>query len=329
VALVDNLGRHAAAIEALRSAGIHVISTAEVADVLATSAEVEAVTGIPPHCTITDEMLASVDALQFVDSSPEALRKRLGHGNIYPPEQIDEALRTQFQPARLAALREIGLRLVAPLSGPAGQGAPVSAASRRSGPRDVLVVVQRPEHSESLVRRGVRLARQGAARCSVLVLRQGAASGPLTEQADVVASASGATVLVRESRDPGAAIIAAVQELNARHLVLAVPESVLLERWRGTLLERLAAQLPGVHLYVETSPQQADMEGPAEQGELPQPSYRRRGVVRVYLGYAPGCGTTTAMLEEARRRKSRGSDVVVGAVSTHDREVVGAELAEL
>jgi NitT/TauT family transport system ATP-binding protein len=332
VALVDNLGRHAAAIEALRNAGIHVISTAEVADVLATSAEVEAVTGTPSHGTITDEILASVDALQFVDSSPEALRKRLSHGNIYPPAQIDEALRTQFQPARLAALREIGLRLVAPLSGPAGQGAPALDASRRSGPRDVLVVVQRPEHSEFLVRRGVRLARQHGARCSVLVLRQGAASGPLTEQADVVASASGATVLVRESRDPGAAIIAAVQELNARHLVLAVPESVLLERWRGTLLERLAGQLPGVHLYVETSPQHADGYGAAEQAEQAEPAppaYRRRGVVRVYLGYAPGCGTTTAMLEEARRRKSRGSDVVVGAVNTHDREVVGAELADL
>ncbi|HEY7323745.1 MAG TPA: AAA-associated domain-containing protein, partial [Streptosporangiaceae bacterium] len=329
VALVDDLGHNAAGIEALRSAGIHVISTAEVADVHATAAEVQAITGTPAPGTISDETLASVDALQFVDSSPEALRKRLGHGNIYPHEQIDDALRTQFQPARLAALREIGLRLVAPRS-PAGQGADVSDASRRSGPRDVLVVVQRPEQAEHLVRRGVRLARQRAGRCTVLVLEQGAAAHPLTDQAEVVATASGATVLVRQSRDPGTAIIAAVQELNARHLVLAVPESGLLERWRSTLLERLAGQLPGVHIYIETSSYSSSQPaggGVAGDQDAPgDPLHRRRGAVRVYLGYAPGCGTTTAMLEEARRRKSRGSDVVVGAVGTRDREAVAAEL---
>ena len=334
VALVDDLGRHAAAIEALRGAGIHVISTAEVSDVLATSEEVEAITGTPAPATISDETLASADALQFVDSSPEALRKRLSHGNIYPPDQIDDALRTQFQPAKLAALREIGLRLVAMQAGPVDQADGEDATSdvfgRRSA-RDVLVAVWQPGSAERLVRRGARLARQRAARCTVLVLKQGAGADALTEQTEVTATASGATVLVRESRDPGTAIIAAVQELNARHLVLAVPTTGLLERWRGSLLERLAGQLPGVHLYVETLPQQtgdlAASNAPA--GESGGAEQVRRGEVRVYLGYAPGCGTTTAMLEEAQRRKARGGDVVVGAVDTHDREVVLAELEDL
>jgi two-component system sensor histidine kinase KdpD len=49
----------------------------------------------------------------------------------------------------------------------------------------------------------------------------------------------------------------------------------------------------------------------------------------VYLGYAPGCGTTSAMIEEAIRRRSRGTDVVIGAVSVHDREQVEAELEDL
>jgi two-component system sensor histidine kinase KdpD len=39
--------------------------------------------------------------------------------------------------------------------------------------------------------------------------------------------------------------------------------------------------------------------------------------LRVYLGYAPGSGTTTAMLDEGRRRASRGTDVVVGAYRVH------------
>ena len=45
---------------------------------------------------------------------------------------------------------------------------------------------------------------------------------------------------------------------------------------------------------------------------------RRRAILRVYLGYARGCGTTTAMLDEARRRRSRGTDVVVAAYEIHD-----------
>ncbi len=45
---------------------------------------------------------------------------------------------------------------------------------------------------------------------------------------------------------------------------------------------------------------------------------RRRAILRVYLGYAPGCGTTTAMLDEARRRAGRGTDVVVASYKVHD-----------
>jgi two-component system sensor histidine kinase KdpD len=44
---------------------------------------------------------------------------------------------------------------------------------------------------------------------------------------------------------------------------------------------------------------------------------RRRAILRVYLGYARGCGTTTAMLDEASRRASRGTDVVVASYEVH------------
>src|SRR5450756_2429558 len=52
-----------------------------------------------------------------------------------------------------------------------------------------------------------------------------------------------------------------------------------------------------------------------------------RGKFRVYLGAAPGVGKTYAMLEEGRRRKARGTDVVVGLAETHGRRHT-AELLE-
>jgi len=321
VALVDDLGRHAVPIEALRSAGIHVISTTDVADVRRMATDVQAVTGRPASGRITDDVLAGIDALQFVDSSPEALRKRLRHGNIYPPDQVEAALATEFQPARLAALREIGLRLVA-------DSVCEPAEPRRSGSQDVLVATWRPEHVEALVQHGVRLARRSGARCYVLGLGlQRPAQEALVERVEAAATAGGGSVMIRESRDAGAAIIAAAREINARHLVLAVPSAGLIERLRGTLLERLAGQLPNVHLHIEAAPGQESPTA-AEPGDRGVPS-RRRGAIRVYLGYAPGCGTTTAMLEEANRRRSRGSDVVVGAVDARDREDVTAELEHL
>ena len=62
---------------------------------------------------------------------------------------------------------------------------------------------------------------------------------------------------------------------------------------------------------------------------------RRRVLFRAYLGYARGVGTTTALLDECRRRSGRGTDVVVGSYRVHgdparelrDVEVLGASRA--
>ncbi|MCC3291034.1 MULTISPECIES: ATP-binding protein [unclassified Arthrobacter] len=52
-----------------------------------------------------------------------------------------------------------------------------------------------------------------------------------------------------------------------------------------------------------------------------------RGQLRVFLGAAPGVGKTYAMLEEGRRLRDEGSDVVVALVETHGRAATAA-LAE-
>src|SRR5690349_24446943 len=55
----------------------------------------------------------------------------------------------------------------------------------------------------------------------------------------------------------------------------------------------------------------------------------RRGRLTVYLGAAPGVGKTFAMLGEAHRRLSRGTDVVVGLVETHGRAHTAEQLGGL
>ena len=59
------------------------------------------------------------------------------------------------------------------------------------------------------------------------------------------------------------------------------------------------------------------------------PAGAARGHLRIYLGYAPGVGTTCALLNEARRRAEHGTDVVVAQVETHGRPYTRALLRGL
>ena len=54
-----------------------------------------------------------------------------------------------------------------------------------------------------------------------------------------------------------------------------------------------------------------------------------RGKLRIYLGAAPGVGKTFAMLNEGRRRRERGEDVVCGFVETHGRRRTAEQIGEL
>ncbi len=60
-------------------------------------------------------------------------------------------------------------------------------------------------------------------------------------------------------------------------------------------------------------------------------AFRREtsGRLKVFLGAAPGVGKTFAMLQNARRLKDEGVDVVVGLVETHGRAETGALLEGL
>src|SRR5579872_3044737 len=65
---------------------------------------------------------------------------------------------------------------------------------------------------------------------------------------------------------------------------------------------------------------------PEEWLEEVSPKERTEGILKLFLGYAPGVGKTFGMLSEAIRRRSRGEDVVIGVIETHGRKGI-AELA--
>jgi len=66
---------------------------------------------------------------------------------------------------------------------------------------------------------------------------------------------------------------------------------------------------------------------PEEWLAVATPPEKAKGILKLFLGYAPGVGKTFSMLSEALRRRSRGEDVVIGVVETHGRKAI-EELAQ-
>ncbi|GAA3486069.1 ATP-binding protein [Streptomyces cremeus] len=123
VALVDELphtnvpgSRHAKRwqdVEVLLQAGIDVISTVNIQHLESLGDVVESITGVRQRETVPDEVVRRADQIELVDMSPQALRRRMAHGNIYQSDKIDASLSNYFRPGNLTALRELALLWVA------------------------------------------------------------------------------------------------------------------------------------------------------------------------------------------------------------------------
>jgi two-component system, OmpR family, sensor histidine kinase KdpD len=100
-------------IEELLDAGIDVISTVNIQHLASLNDVVERIAGVPQRETVPDSVARAADQIELVDMHPEALRRRMAHGNIYAAERADAALAHYFRVGNLGALRELALLWVA------------------------------------------------------------------------------------------------------------------------------------------------------------------------------------------------------------------------
>jgi two-component system sensor histidine kinase KdpD len=96
-------------VEELLRAGIHVVSNVNIQHLESLGDVVESITGVRQRETVPDEVVRRADQIELVDMSPQALRRRMAHGNIYAPDRVDAALSNYFRPGNLTALRELAL----------------------------------------------------------------------------------------------------------------------------------------------------------------------------------------------------------------------------
>jgi two-component system, OmpR family, sensor histidine kinase KdpD len=100
-------------VDELLDAGIDVVTTLNIQHLESLSDVTRQITGVEQHEKLPDEIARRADQIELVDMTPEALRRRMVHGNVYPPDRIEAALTHYFRPGNLTALRELALLWVA------------------------------------------------------------------------------------------------------------------------------------------------------------------------------------------------------------------------
>src|ERR1700750_650970 len=151
-------------VEELLDAGIDVISAVNIQHLESLDDVGEKITGVPQRETVPDAIVRAADQVEMVDMTPEALRRRMAHGNIYPPEKIDAALTNYFRSGNLAALRELALLWLADKVDEGLQRYRVEhkiEGAWEARERVVVALTGGPE-GKTLIRRAARIAARSA-----------------------------------------------------------------------------------------------------------------------------------------------------------------------
>jgi two-component system sensor histidine kinase KdpD len=144
----------------LLDAGIDVISAVNVQHLESVTDVVEQITGVVQRETVPDAVVRAADQVELVDMTAEALRRRMAHGNIYPPEKIDAALTNYFRAGNLSALRELALLWLADKvdEGLQKYRAEHDITSTWEARERVVVALTGGSEGDTLIRRAARIA---------------------------------------------------------------------------------------------------------------------------------------------------------------------------
>jgi two-component system sensor histidine kinase KdpD len=246
-------------------AGIDVVTTLNIQHLESLNDLVATITGVRVRETLPDWILDQADEVELIDISPHALRQRMKHGNIYPPERIDAALDNFFREGNLTALREMALRRTAEKTETQLEQYMTEHGIKETWPATerVLVGFDHRPHTRQVIRDAWRLAHglhadliavsiqpEGSlAFTSKLIgwLRYGseakkhreAALRRLEEHA-VFAEDLGAEVIRTSSRDIARTLVEIARERQVTQIVLGQPAR---SRWeeliRGSIINRL------------------------------------------------------------------------------------------
>ncbi len=250
-------------VEELLDAGMTVITTVNIQHLESLNDVVERITGIAQQETVPDAVVRAADQIELVDMSPEALRRRMAHGSIYPPHKVDAALANYFRVGNLGALRELALLWVADRVDEGlhdyrerhGIAQPWETKER------VVVALTGAPGGDDLIRRAARIAMRTRAELIGVHVRAGdGLAAPPTDALDRhrrLLEEFGGTYHEVAGAEVARALVQSARAENATQLVLGASQR---SRWteltRGSVINRVLREAGGsidVHVISPSS----------------------------------------------------------------------------
>jgi two-component system sensor histidine kinase KdpD len=267
VALVDELAhtdapgcRHTKRwedVNDLLDAGIEVITTLNIQHLESLNDVVEGITGIKQRETIPDEVVRGADQVELVDMAPEALRRRMAHGNVYAPEKVDAALANYFREGNLGALRELALMWVADKVDEALHEYRVAHGIEEAWEtrERVVVAITGAPSGEHLIRRAARMAMRSRGDLIGVHIVAGdglvTASGELLERHRALLEDLGGTYREIVGSDVAPALTGFARSEQATQLVLgASGRSRWAELVRGSVINEVLRHAESLDVHV-------------------------------------------------------------------------------
>jgi two-component system sensor histidine kinase KdpD len=321
-------------VEEILDAGIDVLSTVNVQHLASLNDVVEKVTGVVQRETVPDEVVRRADQIELVDMTPEALRRRMAHGNVYPAERVDAALGSYFRVGNLTALRELALLWLADKV-EAGlkdyrrqQGISATWETRER----VVVALTGGSEGETLLRRAARIAARSSGGDLLAVhvargdgLRDGHPDRAAAER--LLAESLGASYHLLVSDDVPSALLEFARSENATQLVLGASRrgrvAAVLRPGIGQAVVRRSGSID-VHLV--THEQAARRRTLPRIGSSALSPARRWAAVVLGLVLLPAL---TSVLTQARGQLGLSSELLLFLVATLVIALVGGLLPAL
>ncbi len=269
VALIDELahtnvpgsGRHEKRWEdvlEILDAGIGVITTVNIQHLESLADAVEEMTGVRVRERVPDWVVRKSDQIELVDSSPGQLRRRMLHGNIYPPEKVPSALDNFFRVENLTALRELALRFLADET-----DEEMLAYLRRHGMKGlwetterIMVGVTASGSADQIIRRAARMAARSKGVLYVVHILPDDGSRINRDEVEglkkLAANVGGIWEEIR-APDPADALVEFARDHHITQIVLG---STRRKRWeeitKGSIVQKVlrAAAKAGVDVHV-------------------------------------------------------------------------------
>ncbi len=287
VALVDEIahtnapgsrhGKRWEDIDALLDAGIDVVTTVNIQHLESLNDAVARITAVEQRETIPDEIVRRADQIELVDMAPEALRRRIVHGNVYPRERVDAALGNYFRVGNLSALRELALLWVADrvddelleYRDEHGIHRPWEIRER------IVVAITGAPSGEQLIRRAARMAERSRSDLVGVHVRRSDGLGTTDGDERVAGHRQLITDLGGRYHevvgdDPAEQLVAFARAENASQLVLGTSRrSRLDELLHGSIINRAVRAAPDIDVHVVAHNDDTDT-----RPRVPRPKYR-------------------------------------------------------